>query len=137
MGRGSTPVRSLAGPAPLVLVVDDDPDMLRVIRSVLEDEGLTVATAADGGRALILAAEHAPDLAVLDVGLPVLDGRQVAAGLRDLLGGAFPVVAITADGHTAEKARRMHAYAALRKPFELSDLVSAVWRGLERANSRG
>jgi two-component system KDP operon response regulator KdpE len=129
-------MRSVSEPTPLVLVVDDDPDMLRVIRGVLEDEGLAVATAADGQRALALAAERAPDLAVLDVGLPVLDGHQVAAGLRDLLGGAFPVLAITADGHTAEKARHMRAYVGLRKPFELNDLVAEVWRGLGRPLSR-
>ena len=117
---------SVANAALLVLVVDDDPDMLRVIRGVLEDEGLAVTTAADGPRALALAAERAPDLAVLDVGLPVLDGHQVAAGLRDLLGVAFPVLAITADGHAAEKARHMQAYVGLRKPFELNDLVAAV-----------
>jgi two-component system KDP operon response regulator KdpE len=129
-------VHSVSGPAPLVLVVDDDPDMLRVIRGVLEDEGLAVTTAADGARALALAAERAPDLAVLDVGLPVLNGHQVAAGLRDLLGGAFPVIAITADGHAAEKARHMRAYVGLRKPFELNDLVAEVWRGLGRPRAR-
>jgi CheY-like chemotaxis protein len=123
-------------PTPLVLVVDDDPDIVRVIRSVLEDEGLAVTTAGDGGRALAIAAERAPDLAVLDVGLPVLDGRQVAAQLRDLLGAAFPVMAITADGHAAEKARQMKAYVGLRKPFELNDLVAEVWRGLGRPHGR-
>ena len=129
-------MHSGSGPAPLVLVVDDDPDMLRVIRGVLEDEGLAVTTAADGARALALAAERAPDLAVLDVGLPVLNGHQVAAGLRDLFGGAFPVIAITADGHAAEKARHMRAYVGLRKPFELNDLVAEVWRGLGRPRAR-
>jgi len=73
-------MHSVAGPSPVVLVVDDDPDMLRVIRSVLEDEGLTVTTAADGGQALASAAEQAPDLAVLDVGLPVLDGNRSPLG---------------------------------------------------------
>jgi CheY-like chemotaxis protein len=129
-------VSSVVDPTPLVLVVDDDPDIVRVIRGVLEDEGLAVTTAADGGRALAIAAEQAPDLAVLDVGLPVLDGRQVAARLRDLLGAAFPVLAITADGHAAEKARQMQAYGGLRKPFELNDLVAEVWRGLGRAHAR-
>ena len=70
-----------------MLVVDDDPDMLRVIRGLLEDEGIAVTTAADGGRAVALAEQRAPDLAVLDVQLPVLDGGQVATRLRALLGG--------------------------------------------------
>src|SRR5207248_2952242 len=113
-----------------VLVVDDDPDMLRVIRDVLEDEGLIVETAADGGQALSIAREQQLDLAVVDVTLPVLDGSQVAQHLRALRGAHFPVLAITADGQAAEKARRLGAYAYLRKPFELPDLLSAVARGL-------
>jgi CheY-like chemotaxis protein len=123
---------SPAQSTPHVLVVDDDPDMLRVIRAVLEDEGIQVTTAADGGRAVAIAEQRAPDLAVLDMTLPVLDGSQVAARLRDLLGGEFPVLAITADGHAAEKARQLAAYTYLRKPFDLGDLVTEVWRGLAR-----
>jgi CheY-like chemotaxis protein len=127
---------SPAHSTPHVLVVDDDPDMLRVIQAVLEDEGLVVTTAADGGRAVAIAQQQTPDLAVLDMTLPVLDGSQVAARLRDLLGGEFPVLAITADGHAAEKARRLAAYTYLSKPFELGDLVSEVWRGLDRKKSK-
>jgi CheY-like chemotaxis protein len=129
-------MHSAVEPTPLILVVDDDPDMLRVIRSVLEDEGLEVTTAADGGRAVAVAAQRAPDLAVLDMTLPVLDGRQVASRLRVLLGAGFPVLAITADGHAAEKAQQLAAYTYLRKPFELSDLVAEVWRGLGRPGER-
>jgi|SRR5579859_582794 len=128
---------------PHVLVVDDDPDMLRVIRDVLEDEGILVTTAADGGRAVAIAKASAeasaeprtPDLAVLDMNLPVLDGNRVAARLRDLLGERFPVLLITADGHAADKARRSAAYTYLRKPFDLGDLVTEVWRGLARTIS--
>ena len=115
-----------------MLVVDDDPDMLRVIRGVLEDEGITVTTAADGGRAVAIAKQRAPDLAVVDVQLPVLDGRQVAARLRDQLGAGFPVLAITADGNAVAKGRQLTAYVCLQKPFELNDLVAEVWRGLGR-----
>jgi two-component system, OmpR family, response regulator len=126
---------SPAGSVPRVLVVDDDPDMLQVIRGVLEDEGFLVTTAGDGGRAVASAEQLAPDLAVLDMGLPVLDGTQVAARLRNLLGTAFPVLAITADGHAAEKASRLAAYTYLRKPFDLGELVMEVRRGLTRTPS--
>jgi CheY-like chemotaxis protein len=126
---------SPAGSVPRVLVVDDDPDMLRVIRGVLEDEGFLVTTAGDGGRAVASAEQLAPDLVVLDMGLPVLDGTQVAARLRGLLGTEFPVLAITADGHAAEKASRLAAYNYLRKPFDLADLVTEVRRGLTRTPS--
>jgi DNA-binding response OmpR family regulator len=123
-------VSDLVGPPPLVLVADDDPDMLRVIRSVLEDEGLAVTTAGDGGRAVAIAAQQTPDLAVVNVALPVLDGRQVAVRLRTLLGATFPLLAITGDGHASEKGLQLGAYVCLRKPFDLSVLVAEVWRGL-------
>jgi CheY-like chemotaxis protein len=117
---------------PLVLVVDDDPDMLRVIRGVLEDEGIAVTTAADGGRAVAIAKQRAPDLAVLDVQLPVLDGRQVAAQLRDQLGAGFPVLAITADVNSAEKARQLTAYSVCT-----SHSSSTIWSPKSGAGSAG
>ena len=112
-----------------VLVVDDDPDMLHIIRGVLQDEGFSVATAGDGGLALSVARREPPDLAVLDYTLPMLDSRQLAARLRELRGAALPVLVITADGQAADKARRLGAYAYLRKPFELGELLAAVRRG--------
>jgi CheY-like chemotaxis protein len=115
---------------PTVLVVDDDPDLLHVIKGALEDEGLEVTTASDGGQALGMVGKEIPDLLVLDVALPVVGGQQVAARVHDTRGERFPILAMTADGRAAEKARLMGAYAYLRKPFELADLVSAVWRGL-------
>jgi CheY-like chemotaxis protein len=120
-------------PTPTVLVVDDDPDLLRVMKGVLEDEGLTVTTAVDGGQALSIIDRQPPDLIVLDVTLPVVGGQQVAARVHATRGESFPILAITADGRAAVKARLMGAYTYLRKPFELADLVSAVWRGLGAA----
>ncbi len=116
-----------------MLVVDDGRDMLYLLRSVLEDEGLDVATAADDGEALEVAERRPPDLAVLDVTLPVLGGQQVADRLHERHGPGFPILAITADGSAAEKARQMKAFAYLHKPFDLNDLIASVRRGLGQA----
>ncbi|HLJ65823.1 MAG TPA: response regulator [Chloroflexota bacterium] len=113
-----------------VLVVDDDPDLRLAIQWALEDEGLEVVTAADGREALDVGTRSQPSLVVLDIGLPVLDGYAVAAGLRQTHGYAVPILVVTADGRAAEKAERVEAFDYLHKPFELDDLLSAVRRGL-------
>jgi DNA-binding response OmpR family regulator len=113
-----------------ILVVDDDTDVLSFLRGALEDEGLTVMTATDGAQAVAHAEHFGPDLLVLDATLPVLSSQGVAKQMRELRGRAFPVLVITADGQAAEKARRLGAYAYLRKPFELNHFVELVWRGL-------
>jgi DNA-binding response OmpR family regulator len=117
-----------------VLVVDDDADVLNFIRGVLEDEGHTVVAVADGGQAVSIARDFAPDLLIVDVTLPVLSGHVVTAHVRELRGDAFPVLVITADGQAVEKARQLGAYAYLRKPFELDDLLKSVGVGLASVN---
>jgi DNA-binding response OmpR family regulator len=113
-----------------ILVVDDDPHVLQMIQWVLEDEGFEVQTATDGQEALAQARQHRPALVILDIGLPLLDGSQVAADLHALYGTAVPIVLITADGRTAHKARQIGAAEFLRKPFEIADLLQAVQRNL-------
>jgi CheY-like chemotaxis protein len=109
-----------------VLVVDDDPQVRRVITWALEDEGYAVRAAADGREALDRAAEHVPDLVVLDIEMPVLDGYAAARELRTRYGASLPILAITADGHAPLKARRLHANAFVRKPFRVDALLAAV-----------
>ena len=115
-----------------VLVVDDDPDMLLVIEAALSDEGLQVQTAADGPSAIDLMQLRPPDLLILDVTLPSMDSSSVAERMRELCGDAAPVLVITADGRAAEKARTLRAYGYLRKPFELTNLITSVLTGLQR-----
>jgi DNA-binding response OmpR family regulator len=97
-----------------------------VIRSALEEEGLTVETAADGRQALDQATRRRPRLVILDMGLPRLDGAGLAAALRAIYGDGLPLLVITADGHVVDKARRVGARAYLAKPFDLDDLAAAV-----------
>jgi DNA-binding response OmpR family regulator len=116
--------------SPRVLVVDDDPDLLRAIGDALHDEGLNVETAGNGLEALGIARACKPDLVVLDVMLPVVGSAHVATRLRQLLSETIPLLVITADGRAADKARQLGAYAYLRKPFELAQLLAEVRRGL-------
>jgi CheY-like chemotaxis protein len=128
-------VEPVSAPAARVLVVDDDPDLVDVIRQVLEDEGLRIETARDGRRAIAAIERQAPDLVVLDMTLPVLDGVRVGAWLSESGDGAIPILVITADGSAAEKAAKVGAFAYLRKPFTLNDLVETVWQGLGKASA--
>lgn len=114
---------------PRILVVDDDTDMRQTMGELLREEGMAVETASDGREALERAQEQVPELVVLDITLPILDGFEVAARLRQQY-GPLPILAVTADGRAAAKAERVGAYAYLRKPFELDDLVALVKRGL-------
>src|SRR3954470_3591887 len=101
---------------PLVLVIDDDPQVRAWIRDVLEMEGLAVTSAADGRRALQLAGRQAPAVAVVDVTLPQMDGTAVSTALRALLGERFPIILMSADAGVRERAARVRASACLEKP---------------------
>ena len=114
----------------LVLVIDDDPQVRTWIRDVLEMEGLAVASAGDGRRALQLATRQAPSVALVDVTLPVMDGAAVTTALRGLLGERFPIVLMSADAGVPEKAARVRATAYLQKPFTIDQLMSALQAGL-------
>jgi CheY-like chemotaxis protein len=115
---------------PLVLVIDDDPQVRSWIRDVLEMEGLAVASAATGARALELAKRQAPALAIVDVTLPIMDGTAVSEALRTQLGQDFPIVLISADAGVQEKAARVRATACLQKPFTIEQLIDAIQAGL-------
>src|ERR1700730_4827508 len=125
--------QSLPGGAPTsepILVVDDDSHVLQMLQWVLEDVGFEVQTAADGAEALMQARRHRPALVILDLGLPLLEGSQVATDLHTLYGAEVPIVLITADGHAASKGSQIGASAFLRKPFEITDLVQTVLQAL-------
>ena len=127
----SEPTGDLAGAA--ILVVDDDHGTQETLRWALTDAGFVVETAADGRQALARAASFHPALVVLDLKLPLVDGAAVAAGLRAALPHPPPILLITGDDRPAEKARRVGAFAYLRKPFDLDDLIASVRSGLRAA----
>jgi len=109
-----------------ILVVDDDPEIRDVVRWLLEDEGWTVETASDGRAALERATQVRPALIVLDMGLPILSGEEVAMRLRVYYQVPPPIVVVSADGRAGEKAARIGAAAYLHKPFDVDDLARLV-----------
>jgi DNA-binding response OmpR family regulator len=113
-----------------ILVVDDDYHLRKTIQLMLEEEGFVVQVAADGQEAVEQATAQRPALMVLDMGLPLFDGDEVAVQVRGRYGSTFPIVLITADGQIREKSRRIGAAAYLRKPFDMDDLIQAVQHAL-------
>jgi DNA-binding response OmpR family regulator len=121
-----------------VLVADDDEDILQLVSFRLERAGYTVVTAADGPQALAAAREHRPDLAVLDVMMPGLNGYEVTRQLRaDPATEAIPVILLTARVQEADVSRGFEAGADdyLRKPFSPQELRSRVQAILARRSS--
>jgi DNA-binding response OmpR family regulator len=111
----------------LILVVDDDPAVRRLVRVLFESEGYAVRDAADGDSGLVGALVDQPDLIILDLELPVMSGRALFQQLKRT-GNRPPVVLLSAfDSRKAQ--RELGAEAAMRKPFdpiELSELVGDV-----------
>ena len=119
------------GRRPLVFVVEDDAGVRTLIDEVLRAEGLDVQTADDGWHALGWIVQQRPSLVVLDMSLPTLDGTDVAYGLRTAHEADIPILLVTGDPRAAERAKEIGAFAYLRKPFRVDELVAAVRHGLD------
>jgi DNA-binding response OmpR family regulator len=115
-----------------VLVIEDDPDIALGIRTVLTRSGFDVASSPDGKQGLRVFHTARPDLVVLDIGLPTLDGWQVLERIRDL--SDVPVLILTAHGTEADKVRGLHGGADdyLTKPFGNRELAARVEALLRR-----
>jgi signal transduction histidine kinase len=123
------PLTAPAGDAATVLVVDDEPRNVDVLRSFLELEGLRVVSAEDGEGALAAVAEQRPDLVLLDVMMPAPDGYEVCRRLKaDPATAYIPVVILTALRGTVERTRGAAAGADefLSKPFDHVELLARV-----------
>ncbi len=118
-----------------ILVVDDEPRYLRVIRFNLEAGGYLVTCAATGEEALGLLQTREPDLMVLDVMLPDLDGFEVCRRAREL--SDTPIIMLTAKGADEDKIQglRLGADDYVTKPFSAQELVARVEAVLRRAHS--
>jgi pilus assembly protein CpaE len=113
-----------------ILVVDDDPNVQRTLSFTLQQEGYDVAIASDGEEALKRWADESPDLMLLDVGLPKVDGYQVATRIREAEAGAthMPIIMLTADADVDSKVKGLRAGADdyQVKPFFPAELVARI-----------
>jgi two-component system KDP operon response regulator KdpE len=111
-----------AGVPVIVLVVDDDPPIRRFLRAGLENEGYVLVEAATGQEGITQAATRAPDLVLLDLGLPDIDGLEVLRRIREW--SAVPVIVLTARGQEGDKIRALDGGADdyVTKPFAMGEL---------------
>lgn len=126
----------------IVLVVDDEPTIREVVRKYLERERFIVHEAADGHQAIAYLRDHTPDLIILDIMLPGVDGIAITRQLRDPAGyaplsvdGSIPIIMLTAK---SEEMHRINGFAVgaddyVTKPFSPQELVARVKAVLRRA----
>jgi DNA-binding response OmpR family regulator len=130
--------------SPRVLVVEDDADIAEVLQRSLRLEGYDTRIAGDGESALALASEFVPDLVILDLGLPQLDGLEVARRLRSsssssAAGDDVPILVLTARDAVESRVEGLDAGADdyLVKPFERQELLARMRALLRRRPPRG
>jgi DNA-binding response OmpR family regulator len=111
---------------PRVLVIDDDPSIRQVVGYVLSDEGYQVDEAANGERALEAIARHHPDLILLDMKMPVMDGWEFARRYRERHDRRAAIIVITAATDAALRGAHVEADDFLAKPFDLDTLIECV-----------
>ncbi|GAA3598044.1 response regulator [Klugiella xanthotipulae] len=114
-----------------ILIADDDPQILRALRVTLGARGYEIVTAADGAEALNRAIEQHPDLVMLDLGMPTLDGLDVIAGLRGW--SRVPILVVSGRTGAADKVDALDAGADdyVTKPFSIDELLARI-RALTR-----
>jgi len=118
----------------VVLVVDDDPDILEALSEILEAEGFEIRRARNGKEALERLEPDPPQLILLDLMMPVMDGWEFAQRMRQRPSVAhIPIIVLSADRNVGSKASDIGAVGHLAKPFELNDLLEMVRRSLEHA----
>lgn len=119
-----------------ILVVDDDPTLLRFLQDFLREEKYSVIAAANGNEALRQAYREHPDLVVLDVMMPGMDGWEVTARLREL--SDVPIILLTAKSSEADKLRGfgLGVDDYLTKPFSFAELNARIQAVLNRARHK-
>lgn len=116
-----------------VLVVDDEPQIVRALRINLAARGYKVITAHDGAAALRAVAETKPDVVVLDLGLPDMDGNEVIAGLRGWT--TVPIIVLSARSDSPDKVLALDAGADdyVTKPFGMDELLARLRAAVRRS----
>ena len=118
-----------------LLVVDDEPNLLRAVAAALRAEGYEVVTARNGREALVRVAESVPDLVISDIRMPGMDGYQLAGQLRASSRTAIvPIIFLTAKDETADRVAgfRSGVDAYITKPFEPDELLAVIQNIINR-----
>ncbi|WP_304512162.1 response regulator [Amycolatopsis sp. GM8] len=117
-----------------VLVVDDEPQIVRALRINLSARGYKVITAHDGAAALRAVADTKPDVVVLDLGLPDMDGNEVIAGLRGWT--TVPIIVLSARSDSPDKVQALDAGADdyVTKPFGMDELLARLRAAVRRSS---
>ena len=123
--------------AKTILIVEDDPNISELVQMYLEKEGYNTRIASDGGQGLDLFRQLRPDLVLLDIMLPVLDGWGVCAKIREK--AKTPIIMLTAKGDVGDRITglEMGADDYIVKPFEVKELLARVHAVLRRTGDDG
>ncbi len=123
----------MSEPKPTILVIDDEPQMRKLVRLTLSSHDYRVVEAATGAEGLLQASAHTPDLVLLDLGLPDMDGLEVARRLREW--SAVPILVLSARGQEQSKVAALDDGADdyLTKPFGAEELMARIRVGLRHA----
>lgn len=111
---------------PKILIVDDEADVIRLLQFRLEKEGFDIISAGDGQTALTLVEQETPDLVILDIMMPLMDGMEVLRQIRSRRGTSrVPIIMLTAKtaSLTVNEARQLWVSDYIMKPFDLEALV--------------
>jgi len=126
-----TSTEAMASGTRPILVIDDDVEILAMLRDFLEGEGLAVRTAGNGAEALDIVDAVAPALILLDMRMPVLDGWGFAARLRERR-ATYPIVVMTAAESAQRWADEIGANGFIAKPFDVDELLQLIERHRKR-----
>ena len=124
----------MSEPRAAVLLVEDEPEIRQFVRSTLAAEGYRVIESATGRRGSIDAGSHRPDMAIVDLGLPDMDGIEVIRSIREW--SPMPIVVLSARAHERSKIAALDAGADdyVTKPFGVGELLARVRVALRRAS---
>jgi two-component system, OmpR family, KDP operon response regulator KdpE len=119
-----------------ILVIDDEPQIRRAMRTILTKKGFKVTTASDGEEGLSLAAANEPDIIILDLGLPDMDGVEVCARLREWT--ECPIIILSVRDNEGDKVAAFNKGADdyLTKPFGIEEMLARVSVALRHSASR-
>jgi CheY-like chemotaxis protein len=119
-----------------ILLVDDDESIRQVVSILLVDEGYVIGSVGNGQAALDLLDTFEPDLIVLDLRMPVMDGWEFVRRYRARAGPHAPIIAFVAALHAEQEQAEIGAVGLLAKPFDLDELLEVVDRALEQVGAR-